>query len=155
MSTKEWNRIYKKRRYKDPIEREKIRAYQKEYFARPDVIEAQKLYRANPNVKCKRNSKTHIHNIKNKYGDSLFVYDGSEDPNQLELWMYEMYSKECTYCNSPAEHADHKEPLARGGKHSWTNLQPVCFMCNIAKHSHTEEEFLSWVSRVATKGEGV
>lgn len=157
MSTKEWDNSYKRRRYTDPVEREKIRSYQKEYFSRPEVVAAQKLYRARPDVKCRRNSKTHIHNIKKKYGDSVFVYDGSEDPNQLELWMYAMYSKKCVYCSAQAEHADHREPLAKGGKHTWDNLQPVCSMCNIAKHSMTEDTFLEWVARVyaATKGQGV
>lgn len=47
----------------------------------------------------------------------------------------------CFYCGDPAEHADHFEPLAHGGKHCHDNLVPACAPCNLAK---SDREPWSW-----------
>lgn len=40
---------------------------------------------------------------------------------------------DCYYCGAPAQHADHFEPLARGGLHCVDNLVPACSPCNLSK----------------------
>lgn len=47
----------------------------------------------------------------------------------------------CAYCASPvrntarARHADHVEPLSKGGLHLAENLVPSCQRCNLVKHA--------------------
>ncbi len=51
----------------------------------------------------------------------------------------------CTYCDSPGEHVDHRQPLSRGGAHSLSNLQMACARCNLSKGARTHEEFLEYL----------
>lgn len=52
----------------------------------------------------------------------------------------------CYYCKSLllGDYAlEHKEPLARGGKHILSNLCKACAWCNEKKHTMTDTEFLA------------
>ena len=39
---------------------------------------------------------------------------------------------------------EHKVPLARGGKHVWSNVVLACRECNLSKNQKTESEFLEY-----------
>lgn len=39
----------------------------------------------------------------------------------------------CAVCGRPAEHADHIEPVSRGGTDRPANLQALCAGCNLAR----------------------
>lgn len=43
----------------------------------------------------------------------------------------------CAYCDAPAEHLDHIQPLADGGADAAHNLLPACADCNLSKGSRT------------------
>ena len=53
------------------------------------------------------------------------------------LWMLAKLDYRCSICGeqfSPAKlHVDHIIPVSRGGKTEWSNIQPLCEMCNIRK----------------------
>jgi 5-methylcytosine-specific restriction endonuclease McrA len=39
----------------------------------------------------------------------------------------------CVFCGGPYEHAEHVQPLSKGGEHSRANLLPACKACNLSK----------------------
>ncbi len=41
----------------------------------------------------------------------------------------------CVKCGAPYEHLDHIVPLSKGGKHTLSNVQPLCARCNLEKGS--------------------
>lgn len=47
----------------------------------------------------------------------------------------------CVYCEAPAEHLDHIQPLSRGGRDVLANVLPACADCNLAKGSLTLAEW--------------
>lgn len=50
------------------------------------------------------------------------------------------FDKRCAKCGSPDNiHMDHVVPLAKGGRHSPDNVQPLCQTCNLQKHARTED----------------
>lgn len=57
-----------------------------------------------------------------------------------------MRGEPCFYCGADARHADHFEPLARGGKHCRDNLVPACAPCNLTK---SDREPWDWWTRRA------
>jgi 5-methylcytosine-specific restriction endonuclease McrA len=50
--------------------------------------------------------------------------------------------KECFYCGSPADTADHVVPVSRGGADRYDNVLPACRECNTAKGTRELLEFL-------------
>lgn len=55
-----------------------------------------------------------------------------------EALVWRTYGRLCLACGAPAHALDHIIPLARGGGHTASNLQPLCLLCNSskgAKHS--------------------
>jgi HNH endonuclease len=50
----------------------------------------------------------------------------------------------CFYCGDPAECADHKTPVSRGGTDALDNLAAACWRCNTDKKDMTVEEFRGW-----------
>lgn len=51
----------------------------------------------------------------------------------------------CYLCSSPltpdSMHADHRQPLCRGGSNWIANIAPACASCNLRKNKKTEAEF--------------
>ncbi|MHB1422799.1 MAG: HNH endonuclease [Gemmataceae bacterium] len=50
----------------------------------------------------------------------------------------------CAYCRAPLSFAaslDHRQPLARGGRHQLANLAVCCSRCNSLKGQLAESEF--------------
>jgi 5-methylcytosine-specific restriction endonuclease McrA len=39
----------------------------------------------------------------------------------------------CVKCGKPYKHMDHIIPISRGGKHTLSNVQPLCAKCNLSK----------------------
>jgi 5-methylcytosine-specific restriction endonuclease McrA len=63
------------------------------------------------------------------------------------LSLLERYGYCCAYCGAagPLE-ADHRDPLARGGRNTIENLLPACVRCNRRKHTKTEDEFREFLA---------
>lgn len=62
------------------------------------------------------------------------------------LQMYEDQEGLCAYCGVRLNgdyHADHMQPLSRGGAHCAENIALTCPQCNLSKNDKTAEEF--WV----------
>jgi hypothetical protein len=47
----------------------------------------------------------------------------------------------CAYCDAPAEHLDHVEPLSKGGADAERNMLPACAPCNLSKGAKTLAEW--------------
>lgn len=52
----------------------------------------------------------------------------------------------CCYCDAPAEHLDHVQPIAQGGKDVLSNVVPACADCNLAKAALTLAEWAAKTS---------
>jgi 5-methylcytosine-specific restriction endonuclease McrA len=48
----------------------------------------------------------------------------------------------CAFCDSPAEHVDHIEPIAKGGSNRWENLAGLCASCNRHKSDRSLLTFM-------------
>lgn len=63
---------------------------------------------------------------------------------------------ECPYCGSANPTSlDHKLPVSKGGKHEVGNFQLICHSCNMAKFTHTHDEYDAWLGQIVahrTKG---
>ena len=57
--------------------------------------------------------------------------------------IFARYSWRCAYCDAPAEHLDHVQPLSRGGADAPRNLLPACASCNLSKSAKTLAEWAS------------
>jgi 5-methylcytosine-specific restriction endonuclease McrA len=54
-----------------------------------------------------------------------------------------LYASPCARCGTTGDTtADHVIPIARGGRHSIGNLQPLCFSCNASKGAKFMAEYL-------------
>lgn len=50
------------------------------------------------------------------------------------------FNGKCAKCGASENiHMDHVVPLAKGGRHSIDNVQPLCQTCNLRKHTKTED----------------
>ena len=59
--------------------------------------------------------------------------------------IFARWGHRCCYCDEPAEHLDHVQPVSRGGVDEPRNLVPACAACNLSKADHTLAEWaLSW-----------
>lgn len=56
----------------------------------------------------------------------------------------------CCYCNAPAEHLDHVQPLSRGGRDVLSNVVPACADCNLAKAALTLAEWAQVTDSLST-----
>jgi 5-methylcytosine-specific restriction endonuclease McrA len=55
--------------------------------------------------------------------------------------IFARYFGACAYCNSPAEHIDHVNPISKGGADAPHNLLPACAPCNLSKSDRTLAEW--------------
>ena len=80
--------------------------------------------KSHPEVASKGNQKRRAM----KVGNGVFVVTAKE--------LKKIRKSLCIYCGAPGpSHVDHVIPLARGGRHSIGNLQPLCGRCNMSKGS--------------------
>lgn len=47
----------------------------------------------------------------------------------------------CVYCEAPAAHLDHVQPISRGGRDVLANVLPACADCNLSKGALTLAEW--------------
>jgi 5-methylcytosine-specific restriction endonuclease McrA len=64
-------------------------------------------------------------------------------PAKLAAYWEEIGAYACVACGAPYEHADHVQPLAKGGEHSVYNLLPLCAPCNLGKSDRDPFEWLT------------
>lgn len=71
-----------------------------------------------------------------------------EDVDRCLVWL--AFSGECGICGQAvpleAMHLDHVVPLSKGGKHSYSNVQPAHETCNKRKWTHLPEHIESAVT---------
>ena len=69
----------------------------------------------------------------------------------LARWLDEHRGSPCTFCSEPnATHIDHIIPLARGGSHTFDNIQILCYTCNFSKRDMLADEFFTWVRKISS-----
>lgn len=74
---------------------------------------------------------------------------GSDISNQaLKEWLEEKFGCTCPYCGQPADSIDHVVPLAKGGTHTFSNLELICGTCNKAKNALTRDEYQEWIANL-------
>lgn len=86
-------------------------------------------------------------NVKNRWPGAHALGD-LQTAGLLRAWAEPLYGRDCPYCGELAYSIDHIIPLSAGGVHATYNLQVICVDCNIMKHAHSEEEFLTKVKRI-------
>jgi 5-methylcytosine-specific restriction endonuclease McrA len=55
--------------------------------------------------------------------------------------VFARWDGQCAYCDAPAEHLDHVQPLSRGGADAAHNLLPACAPCNLSKGAKSLAEW--------------
>ena len=55
--------------------------------------------------------------------------------------VFARWAAQCCYCDAPATHLDHVQPLSRGGRDVLSNVVPACAGCNLAKAALTLAEW--------------
>jgi 5-methylcytosine-specific restriction endonuclease McrA len=61
-----------------------------------------------------------------------------------------LYQSPCVMCKTTEDiSADHVIPIARGGRHSEGNLQPLCRSCNSSKNAKTMSEWKLFIQKSA------
>lgn len=64
------------------------------------------------------------------------------------LAILEKYDGKCIYCERSGNLTqDHWIPLARGGKHTASNIVPACQSCNRHKYTRTGEEYFALLGK--------
>lgn len=94
----------------------------------------------------KAHASAHQTTVRTKYPDTYAKTDIKT--HALASWLKEQRGSECPYCGAEAYHIDHKNPLAKGGSHTWDNIEMICRTCNFAKNDLTKEEFLVWIKKL-------
>ncbi|MGW6920881.1 HNH endonuclease [Streptomyces sp. NPDC054950] len=51
--------------------------------------------------------------------------------------VFARWSGRCAYCDAPAEHLDHVQPVSKGGADEERNVVPACAPCNLSKTNLT------------------
>jgi 5-methylcytosine-specific restriction endonuclease McrA len=55
--------------------------------------------------------------------------------------VFKRWDYRCAYCNGPASHMDHVQPLSKGGGDVEANVVPACVSCNLSKGAKTLAEW--------------
>ena len=97
----------------------------------------------------KSHASTHQATVKSKYPETFATTDIKQ--HELATWLKDVRGTECPYCGAPAYHIDHKTPLAKGGSHTWDNIEIICETCNFAKNDKTKEEYLIWIKNLVLR----
>lgn len=102
-------------------------------------------YRNLPHIKLAKKNTDHIRRTKciNKI-------------NKQDLELLYFNTNICKYCNRIMKDnkndydlyktIDHRIPLIRGGSHEISNIDIICFHCNVSKNNKTDEEYESTIS---------
>lgn len=72
--------------------------------------------------------------------------DGADLTADQWLQIVAGFEGHCAYCDCDDRPLvmEHMTPLARGGKHTASNVVPACQPCNARKHTKTAFEFAGW-----------
>lgn len=97
----------------------------------------------------KSHASSHQASLRTRYPEAFAVTDIKT--HELAAWLKEKRGTECPYCGAPAYHIDHKNPLAKGGSHTWDNIEIICETCNFAKNDKTKEEYLIWIKNLVLR----
>lgn len=65
---------------------------------------------------------------------------GRRDPPGWSAVKKQMRGKPCAACGSPSTEVDHITPVAFGGSHHPSNLQPLCTPCHAKKSQEDAQE---------------
>ncbi|WP_454333456.1 HNH endonuclease [Streptomyces glaucescens] len=57
--------------------------------------------------------------------------------------VFARWNGRCCYCDAPAEHLDHVQPISRGGRDILSNVVPACADCNLSKGALTLTEWVT------------
>jgi 5-methylcytosine-specific restriction endonuclease McrA len=128
------NIVYSKQ-YRE-ANKEKIRLAHKEWLANnPD-------YRKQYNESNRKLLNVKEGKRRTKKKDSGTFYITKKEISRL-------YSRPCFFCGSVERiHLDHIVPIAKGGRHSIGNLQPLCYKCNISKGSKFFYEWKMYMKNI-------
>lgn len=58
-----------------------------------------------------------------------------------EAWVFKLYGTNCLKCGASPVALDHVIPLAQGGPHTASNLQPLCWVCNSSKCARNSADY--------------
>ena len=58
-----------------------------------------------------------------------------------ERWVFKLYGTNCLKCGASPVALDHVIPLAQGGPHTASNLQPLCWVCNSSKCARNSSDY--------------
>lgn len=58
-----------------------------------------------------------------------------------EAWVFSLYGRSCLKCGAQPVALDHVIPLAQGGPHTASNLQPLCWICNSSKCARNSADY--------------
>lgn len=101
----------------------------------------EKLWRKNNQDKVKAMTK----NIRQKRRSAC---ENTDVDSQYILKLFELQTNKCVYCKIKLNkngknkyHIDHIIPLSKGGKHTKTNIQLLCPLCNLNKNAKLPEIF--------------
>ena len=131
---REYGKSYKK------ANKEAIQA--RELLAKDDRATKRKLYRQTEKYKARHKNEKHKRRSKERRGDVT-----TEQIIELQK-----NSKVCYWCNTSLKnieiHIDHYIPLAKGGKHTISNLVMSCSKCNQSKSAKDPIEFANSLGRL-------